>query len=70
MSLLLAVFISITPPGREIIHDALLSSDAMSRGIAQFLVYIALGALVVIAALEWLVRVMISRRRARSASDI
>jgi hypothetical protein len=70
MSLLLAAFVIITPPGREIIHDALFASEAISRGIARFLVYIGLGILVLIGGLEWLVRVIISRRRARGASDI
>jgi hypothetical protein len=70
VSLLLAAFVIITPPGREIIHDALFTSESISRGIAQFLVYIALGILAVIGGLEWLVRLIISRRRARGASDI
>jgi hypothetical protein len=69
ISLLLAVLIVISPVGREIIHDAFYSGEALSRSIAQFLVYIGLGAAVLITALEWLVRLIISRRRARGATS-
>jgi hypothetical protein len=69
ISLLLAVLIVISPPGREIIHDAFYSGEAISRNIAQFLITIALGIAVLIAGLEWLVRLIISRRRARGATS-
>jgi len=69
ISLLLAVLIVISPLGREIIHDAFYSGEALSRSIAQFLVYIGLGVAVLIIALEWLVRLIISRRRARGATS-
>jgi hypothetical protein len=69
ISLLLAVLVVISPPGREIIHDAFYSGEALSRNIAQFLVYIGLGVAVLIIALEWLVRLIISRRRARGATS-
>ncbi|HLZ02295.1 MAG TPA: hypothetical protein VKR55_09100 [Bradyrhizobium sp.] len=70
ISLLLAVLVIVSPPGREILHDAIFSGEALSRGIAQFLVCVGLGILALIGGLEWLVRVIISRRRARGASDI
>ncbi len=70
ISPLLALIIVISPPGREIVHDAVFASEALSRDIARFLVYLGLGVLVLICGLEWLVRVIISRRRARGASDI
>ena len=69
ISLLLAVLIVISPLGRELIHDAFYSGEALSRSIAQFLVYIGLGVAVLIIALEWLVRLIISRRRARGATS-
>jgi hypothetical protein len=70
ISLLLAVLVIVTQPGREIIHDAFFSGEALSRSIARFLVYIGLGVLVLISGLEWLVRMIISTRRARGATDI
>jgi len=68
LSLLLLIVIVISPLGREIIHDAFFSGEALSRNIAQFMLYIGLGIAVLIAVLEWLVRLVISRRRARGAS--
>jgi hypothetical protein len=69
ISLLLAVLIVISPVGREIVHDAFYSGEALSRNIAQFVLSIALGIAVLIAALESLVRLTISRRRARGATS-
>jgi len=69
ISLLLAVLIVISPLGREIIHDAFYSGEALSRNIARFLIYIALGIAAAIIALEWLVRLILSRRRARGATS-
>jgi hypothetical protein len=68
ISLLLAVFVIISPLGREIIHDAFFSGEALSRNIAQALLYIGLAILFVIGVIEWLVRLIISRRRARGAT--
>jgi flagellar biogenesis protein FliO len=68
ISLLLAVVVVISPFGREIIHDAFFASEALSRNIAQALLYIGLAILLVIGAIEWLVRMLISRRRARGAT--
>ncbi len=65
----LAIIVVISPLGREIIHDAFFSSEALSRNIAQFLVFAGLGILVVISVIEWLIRMLISRRRARDATS-
>ena len=68
VSMLLASLVIVSPLGREIIHDALFSSEALSRDIGRFVFFIGLGILVLIVALEWLVRFIISRRRARGAT--
>ena len=62
--MLLAVLAIIRPFDREIIYDALFYHDALSQSIVRLL----LGVLAVIGGLEWLVRVVISRRRARGAT--
>ena len=69
ISLLLAVLVVISPVGREIIHDAFYSGEALSRSISQFVIYVGLGGLAAIAVLEWLIRLIISRRRARGATS-
>jgi hypothetical protein len=68
--MLLAVLVIVSPLGREIIHDAVFSHEPLSQSIAGFLLYVGLGIVVLISGLEWLVRVIISRRRARGAGDI
>ena len=68
ISALLGAVVILTPPGREILHDAFFASEAISRNIAQFLVCAGLAILVLMGLLEWLVRVLISRRRARGAT--
>ena len=66
--MVLAVLAVVSPLGRDIIHDAFFSGEALSRNISQFVLYLALAILVLITALEWLVRLIISRRRARGAT--
>jgi hypothetical protein len=68
ISALLGAVVILTPPGREILHDAFFASEAISRNIAQFLVYAGLAILVLMGLLEWLVRVLVSKRRARGAT--
>lgn len=68
--MLLLIVVIISPLGREISHDAFFSGEALSRNIAQFMLYIGLGIAALIVALEWLVRLIISRRRARDATSL
>ena len=68
ISLLLAVVIIISPQGRAVIHNAFFSGEQLSRNIAQPIFCIGLAILVSIGSLEWLARLLISRRRARGAT--
>ena len=68
ISLLLAVLVLISPVGRDILRDAFFSGEGLSRNIAQFVLWIGLAFLVLIAAIEWLIRMIISRRRARGVA--
>jgi len=66
--MLLAVLVLVSPVGRDILHDAFFSGEALSRNIAQFVLLIGLAVLVLICAIEWLIRMLIWRRRARGAT--
>ena len=68
ISMLLAVLVLVSPVGRDILHDAFFSGEALSRNIAQFVLLIGLAVLVLICAIEWLIRMLIWRRRARGAT--
>ena len=70
ISALLGAVVILSPPGREIAHDALFASEPISRNIAQFLVSVGAAVLVLLGLLEWLVRVIIARRRARGATTL
>ena len=67
-SMLLAIVVIVSPLGREVIHNAFFSGEALSRNIAQPLFFVGLGIAVLMVAIEWLVRTIISRRRARGVS--
>ena len=67
ISVLLAIAVLVSPPGREVFHDAFLSGEQLSRNIAQPIYFIGLAILAFVILLEWLVRILISRRRARGA---
>jgi hypothetical protein len=70
ISLLFAIIVIISPLGREVIHDAFFAGEALSRNIAQAMLTVGLAFLVVVIALEWLARFLISRRRARGAKTV
>ena len=68
ISILLGVLAAASPVGQEVIHDAFFSGEALSRNIAQPLFFVGLALLALIAAAECLVRLLISKRRARGTT--
>ncbi len=65
--MLVSILILVSPIGTEVLHDAFLSGEALSRSIAQPIAFIGFAILISGCALEWLVRSIVSRRRARGA---
>jgi hypothetical protein len=70
LSMLLAIVVIVSPLGREVIHNAFFSGEALSRNIAQPIFFIGLAILILIGVLEWLVRLIVSRRRGRGATTV
>ena len=68
ISLLLAIMVIVSPPGREIIHNAFFSGEQLSRNIAQPILFTGVSIMILLGALEWLVRLILFRRRARGAT--
>ncbi len=66
--MLLSIVILASPIGTEILHDTFLSGEQLSRSIAQPIAFIGFGMMIAICVVEWLVRSMISKRRARGAT--
>jgi len=67
ISTALAIVLAINPIGLSFLHSAFVSNEALSRNIAQPLVFTAIVALVALGLLEWWVGTVIRRRRARQA---
>jgi hypothetical protein len=68
ISLLTAIVAIVSPLGREVIHNAFFSGEQLSRNIAQPFFLIGLAILILMGALEWLVRLVVFKRRARGAT--
>jgi hypothetical protein len=70
ISLLFAIIVIVSPLAREVFHGAFFSGEALARSISQTMLIFGLAFLILAVALEWLVRFMISRRRARGVKTI
>ncbi|RXG91525.1 hypothetical protein [Bradyrhizobium zhanjiangense] len=68
ISLLLGAVVALNPIGLDFLHSAFLSGEQLSRNIAQPIVLSALAILVLVGIIEWLVRFVVFKRRARGAS--
>ena len=68
ISLLLAVIFAASPLGRELIHNVFFSGEALARSIAQPIFVTGLALFVLIGAVEWLIRRIISKRRVRGTT--
>ena len=68
ISLLLGAVVALNPIGLDFLHSAFLSGEQLSRNIARPIVLSGLAILVLVGMIEWLVRIVVFRRRARGAS--
>jgi hypothetical protein len=66
--MLLSIISLVSPIGTEVLHDAFFGSKDLARNIAQPNAFIGFAILISTCVMEWLVRLMISKRRARGAT--
>ncbi len=66
--MLLSAVVALNPVGLDILHSAFFAGEQLARSIGQAVIMIALAIMAGAILLEWLVRVLISRRRARGTS--
>nr|WP_306594624.1 MULTISPECIES: hypothetical protein [unclassified Bradyrhizobium] len=66
--MLLGAVVALNPVGLDFLRSAFFSGEQLSRNIAQPIVFSALAILVLIGIIEWLVRLIVFKRRARGAS--
>jgi len=69
ISLLLGAVVALNPVGLDFLQSAFLSGEQLSRNIAQPIVLSALAILILIGVIEWLVRFVVFRRRARGVTS-
>ena len=67
ISILLAAALALNPLGIDFLRSAFSAGEQLTRDIARPLVLTAAAAMGLLAVIEWLVRIFISRRRARGA---
>jgi hypothetical protein len=65
MSMLLAAMVVLNPVGLDFLRSAFLADEALTRNIARPIVLAGLAIAALAAALEWLVRVYVLKRRRR-----
>lgn len=68
ISLLLGAVVALNPIGLDFLHSAFFAGEQLARNIAQPIVLTALAVMVLVVVLEWLVRSLLVKRRARGAS--
>jgi hypothetical protein len=60
-----AVVLAVSPLGQEVLHGAFVSGEQLSRSIAQFVLQVMIAIVTGLALIEWLVRTILARRRAK-----
>ena len=63
ITLILVAVVLVTPVGRDFVYSAFFSGEQLSRNIAQPIVFSGLAIALLLAALEWWIRRIISKRR-------
>ena len=69
ISLLLSAAAALNPVGLDILRSAFFASEQLSRSIGQAVVLIAAVIMALVIMVEWLVRLLITRSRARGVTD-
>jgi hypothetical protein len=63
ITLVLVAVVMLTPFGRDFVYSAFFSGEQLSRNIAQPIVFSGFAIALLLAALEWWIRRVISKRR-------
>lgn len=68
ISMLIALVLTLSPLGRDIIEAAFFAGEALSRDIWRPIVLVIIAIMAAVILAEWLIRTLISLRRARGAT--
>ena len=70
ISLLLAVIVVLNPIGLDFLKSAFLANEALTRNIALPIVLTGVAILVLAVMTEWLIRVVVLKRRGRGTTAV
>jgi uncharacterized membrane protein len=70
MTMLLAAVLVLNPIGRDIVDSAFFLGERLSRNIWQSIALIAMAILATMVSLEWALRTLILKRRARARQEL
>jgi hypothetical protein len=65
ITLIAAILLVISPLGQDVLHGAFYSGEQLGRSLSQFLLEVFIAILAGLALVEWLVRFLWARRRAK-----
>ncbi len=68
--MLLAAILALNPLGRDVIHAAFFSNEALSRNIWQSIALTAIAIAALVVLLEWRTKLFMLNRRARGTTTI
>jgi hypothetical protein len=70
LTMIAAIVLAVTPPARELFYDAFISSDRWMQDFLQLLYLAGVAVAIVVGLIEWGIRTMIVRRRARAQAAL
>ena len=65
IAMVAAVLLAASPLGQEVLHGAFVSGEQLARSISQFMLAVGIAIVIGLALIEWLVRMLLARRRAK-----
>jgi hypothetical protein len=68
ITLVIVAVFAVSPFGQSLYHSAFVSGEQLANSIAQLMLMIIVGIAIGLAALEWGVKVLIRRHRAKGAA--
>lgn len=66
---IVAAVVLVSPLGQSVLHGSFLSGEQLARSISQLVLIAGIAILVALAVIEWLVRVVLVRRRTAEAAS-
>jgi hypothetical protein len=70
LTIVVAAVFALSPHGQSVLRDAFYSGEQLSRSISQFLLEVIAAIVAALALIEWVVRTILARRRAKALATV